>query len=193
MLLPAHSSPFLLQLFLKKLLLAALVLLLLMIRIASGILLFCALSVSGLSRSSSSSSTMSSLPYLNNVEMGPPDAILGLAQAFKECTDHRKVNVVVGAYRDANGQPWVLPSVRAAERLLLEDNHEYLAIEGDTGFVQKALEFAYGDSVPLDRLAGVQSLSGTGACRIGGAFLAKFLPAGTRIYIPDPTYVSYSS
>jgi len=31
-------------------------------------------------------------------------------------------------------------------------------------------------------------LSGTGACRIGGAFLAKFLGEGTKIYLPDPTW-----
>lgn len=111
----------------------------------------------------------------------------GIAQAFRSCTDDRKVNVCVGAYRDSEGKPWVLPSVREAEVLMQNENKEYLPIEGDVGFVAKALTFAYGADAPLDRIAGVQSLSGTGACRIGGEFLGRFLPKGTRIYIPDPT------
>lgn len=136
--------------------------------------------------SSVSTSTMSS-SYLDNIPMGPPDAILGIVQAFRSCEDPNKVNVCIGAYRDANGKPWVLPSVRQAELVFLEENKEYLPIEGDVAFVEKALTFAYGQEAPLERIAGVQSLSGTGACRIGGAFLGRFLPKGTKIYIPDPT------
>ena len=74
-----------------------------------------------------------------------------------------------------------------AQVLMKDENKEYLPIEGDTVFVGKALQVAFGADAPLERIAGVQSLSGTDACRIGGAFLGKFLPAGTRIYIPDPT------
>lgn len=124
-----------------------------------------------------------------DLEEGPPDAILGIAQAFRESTDPRKVNVCVGAYRDAEGKPWVLPSVRAAEKKMLESNEpkEYLPIEGDQEFVRKALQFAYGVDMDLSRVAGVQTLSGTGACRIGGEFLARFAP-NRPIYIPTPTW-----
>ena len=52
--------------------------------------------------------------YLSSIPEGPPDAILGIAEAFKACTDEKKVNVCVGAYRDSNGKPWILPSVRKA-------------------------------------------------------------------------------
>lgn len=48
----------------------------------------------------------------SDVPMGPPDAILGIAQAYRQCEDPRKVNVCVGAYRDDNGKSYVLPSVR---------------------------------------------------------------------------------
>ena len=102
--------------------------------------------------------------YLDDVPMGPPDAILGIAQAFRTCTDERKVNVCVGAYRDEKGQPWVLPSVRAAELKMMQDgeNKEYLPIEGDAQFIEKALQFAYGsgdDAAPLECLAAVQTLT----------------------------------
>jgi aspartate aminotransferase len=46
--------------------------------------------------------------------MGPPDAILGVTEAFKKSTNPKKMNLGVGAYRDENGKPWVLPSVKQA-------------------------------------------------------------------------------
>ena len=132
-----------------------------------------------------------SASFMADVPMGPPDAILGIAENFKACTDPSKVNVCVGAYRDEKGKPWVLPSVKEAERRMIDDpsaNKEYASIAGDAAYVDLALKFAYGADVDMGKLAGVQTLSGTGACRIGGRFLAKFLPEGTKIYVPNPTW-----
>ena len=50
--------------------------------------------------------------------MGPPDAILGVTEAFKRDTNPNKINLGVGAYRDANGKPYVLPVVRKVSFLL---------------------------------------------------------------------------
>ena len=36
----------------------------------------------------------------SGVEMGPPDAILGVTEAFKRDTNPKKMNLGVGAYRD---------------------------------------------------------------------------------------------
>lgn len=44
--------------------------------------------------------------------MGPPDAILGITEAYKKDSNPKKINLGVGAYRDDNGKPFVLPSVR---------------------------------------------------------------------------------
>lgn len=35
-----------------------------------------------------------------------------MSEAFKACTDSRKLNLGVGAYRDENLQPYVLPVVK---------------------------------------------------------------------------------
>lgn len=96
-----------------------------------------------------------------DVPMGPPDSILGIAQAYKACADPRKVNVAVGAYRNSEGNPWVLPSVRQAERLLFDqnENKEYLPIDGDRDYVKAAMKFAYGEDVSMDHLATVQTVS----------------------------------
>jgi len=136
------------------------------------------------------------ISYLSQIPEGPPDAILGIAEAFRACADENKVNVCVGAYRDSAGKPWILPSVRMAEERLLKDasvNKEYASIAGDAAYVNLALKFAYGAEMNLDNVAGVQSLSGTGACRIGGHFLSRFVPKPegmdkVPIYIPSPTW-----
>jgi Aminotransferase class I and II len=127
-----------------------------------------------------------------DVPAAAPDAILGIAAAFRACDKSNKVNVCVGAYRDENGNPYVLPTVRKAEYRLLEqnENKEYLPIEGDKDFIACAMKFAYGTQNQdfLDtHLAAVQTLSGTGACSIGGRFLAQFWP-DHPIYVPDPTW-----
>jgi aspartate aminotransferase len=39
------------------------------------------------------------------------------------------------------------------------------------------------------RIAGVQTLSGTGACRLAGEFFKRFgLSTNDRLYRPDPTW-----
>lgn len=43
--------------------------------------------------------------------MGPPDAILGITEAYKRDTNPNKINLGVGAYRDDNGKPYILPTV----------------------------------------------------------------------------------
>lgn len=127
-----------------------------------------------------------------NVPAGPPDPILGVTEAFKKDTDSKKINLGVGAYRDEKGKPFVLPSVREAEESIVKAKYdkEYLPITGFGDFTKNAAVLAYGkDSKPLQegRIAITQSISGTGALRIGGAFLQRFYPSKT-IYLPTPTW-----
>ncbi|CCI46123.1 unnamed protein product [Albugo candida] len=128
--------------------------------------------------------------------MGPPDAILGLTERFNQDTFPQKASLGVGAYRDDNGKPYVLPSVLEAEKRLMQakTNKEYAGIAGIKEFVQLSLQFAYGkESVPLaeKRVAGVQTISGTGGCRLAGDFFVRFLGRDTPIYLPNPTWVNH--
>lgn len=50
--------------------------------------------------------------------MGPPDAILGVTEAFKRDSNPSKINLGVGAYRDGDGKPYVLPVVRKVHKTL---------------------------------------------------------------------------
>lgn len=140
---------------------------------------------------SSRSLASSSAPSFSDIPQGPPDPIIGLSEAFVRDDFAQKVNVGVGAYRTDEGKPHVLECVREAERILQTQalDHEYAGMVGEQSFVDLALKFVYGDhSTPLleNRVAGVQSLSGTGGLRVFGEFLAKF--GHTEIYVPNPTW-----
>ncbi|KAJ2713555.1 aspartate transaminase aat1 [Coemansia spiralis] len=130
------------------------------------------------------------------VEMGPPDAILGITEAFRRDANPRKMNLGVGAYRTDEGKPYVLNAVKKAEAALLAQglDKEYLPITGLAKFTAAAAELAYGAESPvLDRLATTQSISGTGALRIGGAFLARFHSAQPTVYLPAPTWGNHAA
>lgn len=130
------------------------------------------------------------------VPQGPPDAILGITEAFKADSFAEKINLGVGAYRDDQGKPYVLPSVRAAEGKVIEKklNKEYAGITGVPEFTKSAALLAYGPkSTALDRVAITQSISGTGALRIGAAFLARFYPGAKKIYIPSPSWANHGA
>lgn len=73
-------------------------------------------------------------------------------------------------------------------------NKEYAGITGVPEFTKAAAVLAYGkDSSALDRLAITQSISGTGALRIGAAFLARFYPGSKNIYIPTPSWANHAA
>lgn len=127
------------------------------------------------------------------VQMGPPDVILGVTEAYKKDTNPKKINLGVGAYRDDNGKPFVLPSVKKASQRLVEKSldHEYSPIGGTAEFCKNSITLALGDDsehVAVGVNATVQAISGTGALRIGGAFLASFFPGVKDIYLPTPSW-----
>lgn len=73
-------------------------------------------------------------------------------------------------------------------------NKEYAGITGVPEFTRAAAKLAYGaDSPVLDRVAITQSISGTGALRIGGAFLSRWYPGAKKIYIPNPSWANHAA
>ncbi|KAL4771285.1 pyridoxal phosphate-dependent transferase [Aspergillus nidulans var. acristatus] len=134
----------------------------------------------------------------SNVPQGPPDAILGITEAYKADSFKEKINLGVGAYRDDQGKPYVLPSVRAAEDKVVASrfDKEYAGITGIPSFTKAAAQLAYGADSPVlkeDRLVITQSISGTGALRIGGAFLQRFYPGAKKIYLPTPSWANHNA
>jgi aspartate aminotransferase len=49
--------------------------------------------------------------YLD-LPVAPADIAFGLMAEFEADSHPKKVSLIAGAYRDENGQPWILPSVK---------------------------------------------------------------------------------
>nr|GMC76834.1 aspartate aminotransferase, mitochondrial [Ipomoea batatas] len=132
--------------------------------------------------------------WWRSVEPAPKDPILGVTEAFLADPSPDKVNVGVGAYRDDNGKPVVLECVREAERRIAGGfNMEYLPMGGSVNMIEESLKLAYGENSDLikdKRIGAIQSLSGTGACRIFADFQKRFCP-DSQIFIPVPTWSNH--
>jgi len=129
--------------------------------------------------------------------MGPPDAILGVTEAFKKDTNPKKMNLGVGAYRDDAGKPYVLPSVKAAELQVVNSNmdKEYAGIIGVPDFFNAAIKLALGADSPAlteKRNVTTQAISGTGALRVGGNFFQKWYPGGKTVWLPTPSWGNHT-
>lgn len=129
--------------------------------------------------------------------MGPEDPILGVTVAFNKDTDAKKINLGVGAYRDDNGKPFILDCVKEAEKRIFTSNadHEYAAINGYATYNKLVQELQLGPDSQIikdKRAVTVQTLSGTGALRVGASFMNRFidLPGDNKrtVYLPNPTW-----
>lgn len=81
--------------------------------------------------------------------------------------------------------------VQAEDNILKSKlDKEYSAIGGSAEFCKLSCQLALGDSPALKEgaTATVQSISGTGALRIGGAFFNSFFPGAKEIFLPTPTW-----
>uniref|UniRef100_A0A8D9BRQ4 Aspartate aminotransferase n=1 Tax=Cacopsylla melanoneura TaxID=428564 RepID=A0A8D9BRQ4_9HEMI len=132
-----------------------------------------------------------------SVEQGPPIEVFAVNKAFLDDTHPDKVNLSVGAYRTEECKPWVLPVVRDAEKRLAADdslNHEYLPVLGLESFTQAATSMLLGGSeckaLAEGRAFGIQTLSGTGALRVGAEFLHRQLGFKT-FYYSNPTWENH--
>lgn len=135
--------------------------------------------------------------FWSNVKMAPPDAILGITDAYKRDTNPNKINLGVGAYRDDNGKPFVLDCVRKAEAIIAAEklDKEYTQITGVPDFTEASVRLLLGEDseVIKDKRYGItQTLSGTGGLRVGAEFLKKYHPYERIIWLPTPSWGNHN-
>ncbi|MDR1851393.1 MAG: aspartate/tyrosine/aromatic aminotransferase [Propionibacteriaceae bacterium] len=125
------------------------------------------------------------------VPAAPRDPILGITEAFKVDPNPDKVNLGVGVYVGDDGKVAFFDSVRKAERALAEQANPrgYLPISGMPSFIDSIRKLVFGPSDALGRTATIQSLSGTGALKVGADFIKKFIPA--KVLISDPSWENH--
>lgn len=121
-----------------------------------------------------------------------PGGPFALDAKFRADPAPKKVNLLIGAYRDDNGKPWQLTSVaKAKKRMNIETcHHEYPPLVGNVDLLQPARKLIFGDDIlqqASDYISSIQTISGTGANSLIARFAQrKFHP--TNIWIPDPTW-----
>lgn len=129
--------------------------------------------------------------------MAPPDAILGLTEAFKKDPNPNKINLTVGVYKDASGNTPIPAPVKKAEEKLLasESTKGYLPIDGaaEYGSAVQALIFGAGhEIIESKRAVTAHTPGGTGALRVAGEFLHSISPTAS-LWLSDPTWPNHPS
>ncbi|CUM56068.1 uncharacterized protein AC631_01453 [Debaryomyces fabryi] len=140
--------------------------------------------------------------YFSNIKELPPDPLFGLKARYTADDRSDKVDLGIGAYRDNNGKPWILPAVRKAEEKLINSegyNHEYLSISGYQPFLTESAKVILGNNSPAikeSRVVSQQSLSGTGALHLAGTFLKEFFTTESKdlptVYLSNPTWANHN-
>jgi aromatic-amino-acid transaminase len=130
------------------------------------------------------------------LEMAPADPILGLTEAFKKDTNPNKINLGVGVYEDDSGKTPIMHSVKKAEEKILktQTTKNYLPINGPAEYGAAVAELVFGkgsEIVKAGRVVTAQTPGGTGALRISGEFLKKYVP-GAKVWVSDPTWANHN-
>lgn len=125
----------------------------------------------------------------------PPDAILGLTEAFRKDPNPRKINLGVGVYKDAAGRTPVLASVKRAEERILQNEatKSYLDIDGSPAYAAAVQELLFGpghEVLTNKRAVTAQAPGGTGALRVAADLIARLMP-GKRVWISEPTWPNH--
>jgi aspartate/tyrosine/aromatic aminotransferase len=106
--------------------------------------------------------------------------------------------VSIGAYRTDEGKPLVLNCVKEAEKMIVNDsslNKEYLPQRGDVSYVALCQQMLFGEDSQLLKdgvVATAQTLSGTGALRLGAEFMKRYAE-GKAVYVSTPTWGTHNS
>ena len=134
--------------------------------------------------------TMQASPFAQ-IELAPPDPIIGLTEAFNNDANPKKVGLGAGVYQDGAGKVPILGVVREAQERLLEkeETKNYMPIDGIPAFNQQVQALLLGADSGA-RAVTVQALGGRfhwapRARRHDG--LPAFVASGTSISRPERT------
>lgn len=125
-----------------------------------------------------------------NITPSTPDPIMSLMEAYMQDANPQKVNLGIGLYYDHQGNIPLMQAVHIAEQRLLEHQrpHTYPPIEGSALFACQIQTLLFGE--PVDRIATVQSVGGSGALKLGADFIYHYL-ARREIWVSDPTWANH--
>jgi aspartate/tyrosine/aromatic aminotransferase len=132
---------------------------------------------------------------LEVIQSAPPDAILGLTEAFRKDPNPNKINLSVGVYQDETGATPILESVQQAGRQVIanQQSKSYLPIDGAPAYAAAVQQLIFGpesEVVTAGRAATSHTPGGTGALRVAADFIKQNLPAAT-VWLTEPTWPNH--
>jgi len=131
----------------------------------------------------------------DELQMAPPDPILGLSEAFKADPNPNKINLSVGVYADENGKTPIFTSVKKAEKKILEQetSKSYLPIPGSADYAAAVQGLLFGSDsevIASKRAVTAHTPGGTGALRVAGDFLKPLRP-DAKVWVSEPTWENH--
>jgi aspartate/tyrosine/aromatic aminotransferase len=128
----------------------------------------------------------------DNLTARGADAFALLIQRAAADRRPHRVDLGVGVYIDANGQVPIPVAVERAERQLLEQpgrSKTYPPMPGDAAFCAAIQGLLLGDQTAS--VAVCQTLGASGALRLLTDLFEAAAPAGTRLWLPTPTWPNH--
>lgn len=131
------------------------------------------------------------------LEWAPPDAILGLSEAFNKDTNPAKINLSVGVYKDESGNTPILECVKTASQRVVDNQTTkgYLGMQGLPAYTASVVSLLFGkghEIVESGRAVAAQTPGGTGALRVAGDFIKTMMP-GAKIWLSNPTWANHAA
>ncbi len=129
-----------------------------------------------------------------NLKQQPADKILALMSMYREDPRSTKIDLGVGVYKDANGFTPIMRSVKAAEKLLWEQqtSKSYVGLVGDPAYSDVMINLILADAVPRANVAAAATPGGTGAVRQAFELIQMANPSA-RVFVSNPTWPNHIS
>jgi len=127
-----------------------------------------------------------------NLDILPPDPILGLSQEYLQSQHPNKVNLSVGVYKTDSGNTPIFRAVKIAEQRMIDnqDSKVYIAQQGDPKFLAGMHKLLLGDELSSslsDRSSICMTPGGCGALRLAAETIYNANPTAT-IWFSSPTW-----
>lgn len=111
----------------------------------------------------------------------PADPLLGIAVAYRQDDNPKKVDLGVGVYKTEEGNTPILTSVKKSLQILLdsEESKSYIQARGNQAFLDGMEKLVLGADNPLlssNRVESVQAPGGTGSLKLGFELIKRGNP-----------------
>lgn len=127
------------------------------------------------------------MPLLETLPALPVDQVFALNAQLKADPRDRKLDLIIGVYKDGNGETPVFEAVHTAEERIADERESksYRGLSGNDAFNRLIPTLVLTNPAVIERTTVIQSVGGTGALRLLADFIKVANPDAT-IWISNP-------